>query len=85
MKIEKKILPEFFEKILSGDKTFELRLADFECKPGDTLTLKEWDSKKGYSGREIKKKVTYVLKTKDVNFWPTEDVEKFGYQIIAFK
>ena len=41
MKIEKKIWPEFFQKILEGDKTFELRLADFECHPEDILVLKE--------------------------------------------
>jgi hypothetical protein len=86
MKIEKKILPEFFEKILSGEKTFELRLADFECKPGDVLILKEWDPKTGkYSGRRIEKKVTYALRTKDVHFWPEKDVKKHGYQIISFK
>jgi hypothetical protein len=28
MKIEKKIWPEYFEKIQYGEKTFELRLAD---------------------------------------------------------
>ena len=43
MRIEKKVWPKFFQKILDGDKTFELRLADFECKPGDILVLKEWD------------------------------------------
>lgn len=41
--IEKKIWPEFFEKVLSGEKTYELRLADWDCAPGDTLLLKEWE------------------------------------------
>lgn len=86
MKIEKKVWPEYFQKILDGVKTYELRLADFECNPGDTLVLREWDPKtKEYSGRQIEKVVTYVGKTKDMNFWPKEDVEKYGYQIIAFK
>lgn len=86
MEIEKKIWPEFFEKILEGDKTFELRLADFECNLGDILVLKEWNSEtKEYTGRSLEKKVTYVLKTKDVGFWPKEDVDKFGFQIISFK
>jgi hypothetical protein len=31
MRIEKKCWPEFFEKILSGEKTFELRLADWDA------------------------------------------------------
>ncbi len=86
MKIEKKIWPEYFEKILAGEKTFELRLADFECNPKDVLVLKEWDPlTKQYTGRIIKKEVNYVLKTKNVEFWPKEDIEKHGFQIISFK
>lgn len=86
MKIEKKVWPEFFQKIIDGDKTFELRLADFKCSPGDVLILREWDPKtKEYTGRAIEKKVTYVAKTKDIKFWPNEEIEKYGFQIIAFK
>ncbi len=86
MKHEKKVLPEYFEKILEGKKTYEFRLADWECKEGDILVLKEWDSKlKKFTGREIEKEVTYVGKTKSMDFWPKEEVEKYGYQIISFK
>ncbi|PIZ52284.1 RNA-binding protein [Candidatus Woesearchaeota archaeon CG_4_10_14_0_2_um_filter_33_13] len=85
-RIEKKIWPKYFQKILDGDKTFELRLADFECNPEDILILKEWNPEtKEYTGRVIEKQVTYVLKTKDVKFWSEEDVKKFGFQIISFK
>lgn len=86
MKHEKKTWPEYFQKIIEGDKKFELRLADWECKEGDTLVLREWDPKtKDYTGRTMEKEVTYVLKTKDLALFPKEDVEKYGYQIIAFK
>ncbi len=86
MKIEKKILPEYFEKILSGEKTFELRLADFNCNPGDILVLREYDSnKKEYTGRKLEKQAGYVFKTKDVDFWLKGDIEKYGYQIISLK
>jgi len=86
MGIKKKVWPKFFQKILDGDKTFELRLADFECKPGDILVLREWNPEtKEYTGRVIEKKVTYVIKTKNVEFWPKKEVEKYGYQIISFK
>lgn len=86
MKIEKKIWPEYFELVKSGKKTFELRLADWECNEGDTLLLREWDPKtKEYTGREIEKTVTYVLKTKDVALFLKEGVEKYGYQIIAIQ
>ena len=84
--IEKKIWPKYFQKILDGDKTFELRLADWECNEGDTLILKEWDPEtKDFTGRVMEKEVSYVLKTKEINFWPEEEVKKHGYQIISFK
>ena len=86
MRIEKKIRPEFFDKISSGEKNFELRLADWECVPGDILVLREWDpEKKDYSGRVLEKEVSYILKTKDVKFFTPEEVEKYGWQIISFK
>ena len=54
MKIEKKVWPEYFQKIIDGVKTYELRLADFECNQGDVLVLKEWHPKtKEYTGRTI--------------------------------
>jgi hypothetical protein len=86
MIIEKKIWPEYFEKILSGEKTFELRLADWQCNVGDLLILKEWDPvTEQFTGRQVEKEVTYVGKTKDQKFWPKEDVEKYGFQIISLK
>ena len=86
MKIEKKTWPEYFQQILEGKKTFELRLADFNCKTGDILVLREWDPKtKQYTGRVIEKEATTVLKTKDIKFWPQEDIEKYGLQVIGLK
>jgi ASC-1-like (ASCH) protein len=85
-KIEKKCWPEYFEKILSGDKTFDVRLADWKCKIGDILILKEWDPKtKKYTGRIIKKKISYISKTKDFKFFSKKEIEKYGFQIIGFK
>ena len=86
MKIEKKVLPGYFEKILSGENKFELRLADWECKAGDVLVLREWNSEvKKYTGRQVEKEVTYVAKTKDIKFFSKADAEKYGYQIISLK
>jgi len=84
--IKKKTTPEFFKDILKGKKKFEVRLADWKCKPGDVLVLQEWDpTLKKYTGREIKKKVDYVLKTKDLKFFSKKDIEKYGYQVISFR
>lgn len=41
MKILKKVKHEYFEAIMEGRKSFEIRLADFKYKPGDTLVLLE--------------------------------------------
>lgn len=82
--IEKKVLPEYFEKILNGTKTFELRLADWACEEGDTLILKEYDnSKQSYTGRELTKKVGFVLTTKDLRLFDPLEVDKYGYQVIS--
>jgi len=84
MEIKKKIWPGFFEDVLSGKKKFELRLGNFECKEGDTLVLEEWNPKtRKYTGRKMEKKVTYVLKTKDLNFWTKEEMDKFGFTVIS--
>ena len=86
MRIEKKTWKELFEKVLSGEKTFDLRLNDFEAKEGDILVMKEWDEQtQKYTGRVIEKEITFVLKTKDLNFWTDEEVEKKGFLVMAFK
>jgi ASC-1-like (ASCH) protein len=85
-KIEKKCWPEYFKKILAGEKKFELRLADWQCQPGDTLVLREWDPEtKEYTGRQIEKEVTDIIKTKEIKFFSKADAKKYGYQIISLK
>jgi ASC-1-like (ASCH) protein len=84
--IYKKVWREYFEKIISGKKKLELRLADFEVNEGDTLVLGEWDkNKKDYTGRKVEVVATYIIKTKGQIFWPPEEVEKYGFQIIQFE
>jgi len=87
MKIEKKILKEYFEAIASGKKKYELRLNDFEISEGDTLILREWNPEtKMYTGRTINKKVTSVGRFKlDELFWPKEEIEEKGIQIISLE
>lgn len=83
--IRKKIWPEYFDAVASGDKKYELRLNDFEINKGDTLVLEEWDPKtKEYTGRKIEKKVTYVGKFKiDKLFWPEKDIKEKGLLVIS--
>ena len=85
--IKKKIWPKYFEAVLSGKKKYELRLNDFEINEGDILILQEWDpERKEYTERNIEKKVTYVGRFKiDELFWPKEQIEERGIQIISLE
>lgn len=86
MKIEKKILPEYFELILSGKKKYDFRLADFDIKEGDILVLKEWNKdEQRFTGREIEKNVLYVGRTKGDTTWSEVEIGEYGYQIISFE
>lgn len=82
--ITKKVYSRFFDKILSGEKTYELRLADWSCDSGDILELVDiGDTTREPTGRVIRKKVGTVVMTKDLDFWSREDVEMYGYQVIS--
>ena len=83
--IKKKIWPKCFKDVKSGKKKFELRLADFKVKTGDTLLLQEWNPrKKEYTGRKIKKKVNYVLKFNLNDFGQKKEIGKKGLYVIQF-
>jgi hypothetical protein len=85
-KIEKKTHPKYFQMVLDGEKNFEIRLADWKCEKGDILVLREWDPKtKKYTGRVLEKKVISVVNTKDCNYWPEKDINKYGFQVIGLK
>lgn len=85
--IKKKILPEYFDAIVSGKKNYELRLNDFEVQEGDVLLLEEWNPEtQQYTGRSIKKRVTYVGKFRiDKLFWPEENIKEKGLQILSLE
>lgn len=82
--IEKKILKKYFDLIQSGQKTYELRLADWQCEPGDSLRLIEIsDDTKQPTGRKMDKTVGFVGKTKELDFWTEDEIREHGYQIIS--
>jgi|GEM_PF-902404 len=57
---ELKCLVPYFQSILDGVKTFEVRGDDREFSIGDTLWLREWNF--GYTGRGKRVRVTYILR-----------------------
>lgn len=81
MKTEKKAQQKYFEAFIKGRKLFEVRLADFNCKPGDTLVFKEQkEGTKKLAGRKAECEVLYKFNTKHMEkFHTKEDIEKFGF------
>jgi hypothetical protein len=58
---ELKILPEYYDAVEAGIKTFEIRKNDRDYKVGDFLRLREWVAGSWYTGREITKQVVYIV------------------------
>jgi len=87
MRIEKKVQQKYFEAVVEGKKRFEIRLADFKCKPGDILVLEEQDQKtKKLTGRKIECEVLYKFNTKDIEkFYAKEEIDKHGLMILAIR
>lgn len=63
---ELKTWPEYFQPIVDGKKTFEIRYNDRNFQEGDFLSLQEYDPAikelNKFTGRIMVVKVTYVLK-----------------------
>lgn len=76
---ELKILPEYFEAVRRGIKTFELRKKDRPYRIGDELWLREWEPGRGYTGRDIARDIVYILKD-----CPEYGLEK-GYCILGLE
>jgi hypothetical protein len=58
--IHKKILPEYFNDVISGEKKFEIRKDDCNYQVGDILILEEWHGY--YTGRFFLVTLTYILR-----------------------
>lgn len=83
--IRKKVWKEYFEKILAGEKNFELRLDDFPVQVGDVVLLEEYDPfSKTFSGRTIEKTVKHISRLRITDFWTVKDIEKTGIVVMEF-
>ena len=59
---ELKTWPEYFNELLSGNKTFEVRKNDRDFKIGDILLLNEYDPENNkYTGRQTGFTISYIL------------------------
>lgn len=63
-----KAWPEFFQKLKTREKNFEVRRNDRDYRVGDTLFIREWDPREEtFTGEEpIAAEVTYVLGFTDI-------------------
>jgi hypothetical protein len=82
--IHKKTISSLFAEVLNGSKTFDVRLADWQCDLGDILIMDEIDDiTKVPTGRSIRKKIGYILNTKETSFFSKKEIEKYGLQVIS--
>jgi len=81
--IAKKSYPDLFEKVLAGEKTFDMRVADFDIQPGDILEQIEVKYDGTPTGRTVRHVVGEVLRTKEIDFWKQEDINQYGYQVMS--
>ncbi len=58
---ELKILPQYFEAVLSDNKPFEIRKNDRNFQVGDQAILKEYSQECSYTGRKVKCDIVYVM------------------------
>jgi hypothetical protein len=71
-----KTWPEFFEQVVSGAKTFEIRRDDRSFKVGEVLELREFDPRGArFTGRSVWRKLTYI----------TNWEQKSGYVVMAIE
>lgn len=86
MRIEKKIWPEYFEKILEGKKNAEIRLKDFNLKEGDELVLKEYNPvTRRYTGNKITKKVKNLNEIDLTKMYDLKKMQEYGVYLIEFE
>lgn len=56
-----KCWPKFFQPLLDGKKTFDLRTNERDYVSGELVVLTEYDELYGYSGRMAARSIGYVL------------------------
>lgn len=77
-----KILPEYFEAVAQGLKTFEIRKNDRDFKVGHFLNLREWHpGRREYTGNWVTVKVTYMFQDDDGEFGLQADYVIMSIQV----
>lgn len=58
---ELKVVSPYFEEVVKGNKTFEVRLFDRDYQKGDYLHLRHFHPDSKTYGQEVRRKITYLL------------------------
>ena len=75
---------EYFCEVLSGHKTFEIRLNDSGPFEGDIILLKEIDAQGEPTAREIAKRVGFVFNLNETtSFYSKEAIERYGINVYS--
>lgn len=61
----KKIRKEYFEKVIAGEKPYEVRFNDCDYQENDLLALNEIDDKEKYTGRSALFEIREVFSNKE--------------------
>jgi hypothetical protein len=56
-----KTWPPYFQEIIDGNKTFDIRKNDRNFKTGDLIVFEEFALGALYTGRKITKRIGYIL------------------------
>lgn len=92
-----KTWPAYFERVMIGDKTFEVRRNDRDFQRGDVVRLMEFDPAakpamygaehwmgQGYTGREVTRTISYVLHGGQFGIEPGYAVLGLGKEIVQY-
>jgi ASC-1-like (ASCH) protein len=87
MKIEKKVQSKYFNSVLEGRKPFEVRLADFKCKEGDTLVLREQKNRtRILTGRKLECEILFKFNIENMKKWHTrKEIDKYGFVVLGIR
>lgn len=79
---ELKIRPPFFQAVIDGVKTFEIRKDDRGFQAGDTVTLREYDPE--YKGYYLSKEKMYSGRTHEATIgYVTAYEQQHGYVVFS--
>lgn len=69
MRHELKIQSQYFERVLNGSKTFEVRFDDRGFQAGDRVLLREISEFDGYTDRQMEFAIGYVTNFEQKPGW----------------